>query len=69
MSAIGKESVATLAVLAVCIGRGEAAEAPTVSDVVVTDITTRSFAVTWLVSEAATGSLNLFAADCVTAAP
>ena len=39
---------------------------PLVSLVEVTDVTPASFAVTWLSSEPAHGSLLLFAADCVT---
>jgi hypothetical protein len=54
-----------LALLMACLGRGEAAP-PAVSQVEVTDVTPKSFAVTWLSSEAATGSLILYQGDCAT---
>jgi len=42
---------------------------PQVSSLEVTDLTPASFAVTWQSSEAATGSLYLFQADCTTPIP
>ncbi len=42
---------------------------PTVSGIMVTDLTTRSFAVVWESSEPASGSLQLFREDCSTPIP
>lgn len=55
-------------VLLVLMATGQVVHAgvPVVSNLTVSDVTTRSFTVSWLSSEPATGELYLFQGDCVT---
>lgn len=48
------------------LSRAASAGVPAVSRMETTDITTASFAATWVASEPSTGSVSVFAADCLT---
>src|SRR5689334_5010930 len=58
-------------VVLLCLLLAVTAEAgvPALANQRVTDVTTRSFAVVWTVSEPSSAVLSLFAADCATPAP